>query len=47
MESQARIKLSADIPYELWKKAKAYAAEKRIRLKDVVVQALEAFLEKK
>jgi hypothetical protein len=49
MESQAggRIKLSAEIPYELWKKAKTYASEKRIRLKDVVVQALEAFLVEK
>jgi hypothetical protein len=46
-QAEARIKLSAEIPYELWKKAKAYAAENRIRLKDVIAQALEAFLKEK
>jgi macrodomain Ter protein organizer (MatP/YcbG family) len=46
-QAEARVKLSADIPYELWKRAKSYAAERRIRLREVVVQALEAFLDKK
>jgi macrodomain Ter protein organizer (MatP/YcbG family) len=46
-QAEARIKLSADIPYELWKRAKSYATERRIRLREVVVQALEAFLDKK
>jgi hypothetical protein len=43
-KSSPIVKTSLQLPEDLWRRAKFYAAEHRIDLRDVIMQALQSFL---